>query len=90
MNCFILSAKAPGANANFPFLTVYSNGSSMNIRQPAPFDTFLRMAYAIPKLNSFTTNITLHRKLLLRLYCKSHFSYYTSRCHIRQKGEDEN
>lgn len=90
MNCFILSAKTPGANINFPFLAVYNNGSVMNVGQPASFDTFLGMAYAISKLSPFTTNITLHGKLLSPLYYKFYFSYYTSGHHIRQRGRNEN
>jgi len=90
MNCFILAAKTPGANVNFPFLAVYNSGNSLNIGQPLPFDMFLRMAYAISKLNPFTTNITLHRKLLSPLYYKFYFSYYTSGHHIKQRGRNVN
>jgi len=86
----MLSAQTPGTNVNFPLLTISNDSSSMNIGQPAPLDTFLRMTYAIAKLNSFTTNITLHKKSPLFLYYKSYFGYYTSEHHIRQKRKNAN
>ena len=85
-----MAAKAPSTNVNFPFLAVYNNGSAMNIGQPLPFDTFLRMAYAIAKLSPFTTNNTLRGKFLSPLYYKFYFRYYSSAHHIRQRGRNEN
>jgi len=86
----MLTAQTPGTNVNFPLLTINNDSSSMNIGQPAPLDTFLRMTYAIPELDSFTTNITLHKKSLPFLYYKPYFGYYTSEHHIRQKRKYAN
>lgn len=62
MGCFVLAAKAPGANINFLLLPTHNNCNPMNIGQPFPLSTFLRVAYTVTKLSPFTTNIALHRK----------------------------
>jgi hypothetical protein len=62
-SCFILSTKTSGTDIDFPFSPVYDNCCSMNIRQPLSPGMLLRVAHTMPKLDSFTTNITLHGKI---------------------------
>ena len=85
-----MGAETPGANIDFLRSTVYDDCGSMNVGQPAPLSMFLRVAYAIPKLSSLTTDVTLHRRLLPPLYYEPYFGYYTRECHIKQRGWDEN
>ena len=61
-SCFILGAKAPSANIDFLFFSVYDNCSSMDVGQPLPLSMFLRMAYIMSKLSPFTANITFHKR----------------------------
>jgi len=75
MSCFMLTVQTPGANIDFSLHPIYHNGSSMNIGQPAPLDSPLRMAYIIAKLNTLIANITLHRR---PLYYYSYLSYHTN------------
>ena len=64
MNCFILGTKTSSADVDLLFLPVYDNRRSVNIRQPLSLSMFFGVAYTMPKLRSFTTNFTLHRKSL--------------------------
>jgi hypothetical protein len=75
MSCFILSTKTASAHVNPPLLAIYSDGNPMNIGQPTPLDSFLRVAYIVPELNPFAANITLHRRPL-PLYYNSYLSYH--------------
>jgi len=89
MSRLILSTKTACTHVN-PFLpAINSDGDLMNVWQPAPLDMFLGMAYAIPELNSFTTNITLHNKPL-PLYYKGYLGYYITNSILDKGRKDEN
>ena len=75
MSSFMLTTQTPGANIDFPLRPIYHNSGSMNIGQPAPLDSSLRMAYIIAKLNTLIANITLHMR---PLYYYSYLSYHTN------------
>jgi hypothetical protein len=61
MGGFILGAEASSADVDFSFLSFYYNRSPVNIRQPASGGMLLGMAYTMPKVSFFTTNLALHR-----------------------------
>lgn len=85
-SCFILGAETSGADVDFLLSTVYHDCGSMNIGQPAPLGMFFGVAYAITKLNSLATDITLHKRLLPPLYYEPYFQYYTCEYRVRQRG----
>jgi MFS-type transporter involved in bile tolerance (Atg22 family) len=59
-----LGAETSGANIDFLLSTVYDDCGLMNIGQPAALGMFVGVAYAITKLGSLATDITLHKRLL--------------------------
>jgi len=75
MSSFMLTTQTPGANIDFPLHPIYHNSGSMNIGQPAPLDSPLRMAYIIAKLSTLIANITLHMR---PLYYYSYLRYHTN------------
>jgi len=72
-SCLRLSTQTSSANFDFPLFSIYDNRISMDIRQPLPFGMSLRVAYSIPKLSSFATDVTLHKSFspLFRLPLKN-------------------
>jgi hypothetical protein len=54
-------AETPGADVDFSFPSFYHNRSSLDIRQLASQGMLFGVAYAMPKLGSFTANFALHR-----------------------------
>ena len=89
MSRFILSTKTACTHVNPFLLAINSDADPMNVWQPAPLDMLLGMAYAIPELNSFTTNITLHNKPL-PLYYKGDVDYYITNSILDKGRKDEN
>lgn len=85
-SCFILGAETSGADVDLLLSTVYHDCGSMNIGQPAPLGMFLRVAYAITKLSSLATDITLHKSFLPPLYYEPYLGYYTCEYRVRQRG----
>ena len=56
----MLSTKASSADVDLSFFPLYGNCSWVDVRQPASLGMSFRVAYAMSKLNSLATNITLH------------------------------
>jgi len=89
MSRLILSTKTACTHVDPFLLAINSDGDPMNVWQPASLDMLLGMAYAIPELNSFTTNITLHNKPL-PLYYKGDVDYYITNSILDKGRKDEN
>ena len=71
--CFVLGAKASGADVDFCLSSFYHDRSSVNIGQPAPQRTPLGVAHIIPGLSRFAANLALHRNLSASLCYKPYF-----------------